>query len=106
MAFKYGLFSLFGTDSGELYAKDIQICIIQPIRGEIPPIYARFGERESQIMIIRPVWGSIPPICARLANGVSNNANSAYSGFDYADLCELWLRFSEGVLNKGLFSLF
>jgi len=45
---KYGIFSLFGTDSGnlgEILAKDIQISIIQPIRGEIPPIYARHCER-------------------------------------------------------------
>jgi hypothetical protein len=45
MGLKSGIFNLFGTDSGEILAKDIQISTIQPIRGSIPPIYARFGEQ-------------------------------------------------------------
>ncbi len=45
---------------------------------------------QSKIRLIRPIRREIPPIYARFANVVTNEVNSACSGFDFDDVGEMW----------------
>ncbi len=57
--------------------------------GLIPAISGEILAKEKQISVIQPIRGEIPPISARLRNGVSNKVNSGYSGAFGSDLVKV-----------------
>ena len=66
--------------------------LIQSVRGSIPPIWARFGERSfiQQFNLFRVRFA---PIRLRFSEGVLNKGLFNLFGV-------VWVRLSEGVLNR------